>query len=266
MHSVPVGNGASIPMLWLDFPASTPKPSKHITIVYFHGGGFIEGSIKAYEGVVANLVNELQLIGNSVGGSLHYSVVIPEYRLAPENPLPTGIEDCLEAYKYILKEGNDENTILFMGDSAGGHLTISVALEAIEKGVPTPKALVAFSPWTDLTNSNPSITTNADNDPVLNPAMINKFSDWSAPSMEAKEKYSLLNYDARKFENVFPPLLIQVGSHEMLLDDAIFMSKLTGDLEIYENQGHDFNLFVGWIPEAEDALQSVNKFIKHHLL
>lgn len=170
------------------------KITKEFTLFYFHGGGFIEGTTNAYSGCVESVVNELQ---NSLNHNsdifYHFTVILPEYRLAPENILPAGIDDCVEVYQHFVQSRNlDSNSILFMGDSAGGNLVLSVTLRLLKLDTPMPFVLIPFSPWTDLTLSNPSIRSNEGKDPVLSAPLLQKMSDWCAPTTESKRKYSPL--------------------------------------------------------------------------
>ena len=170
--------------------------SRFINVIYFHGGGFVEGSASTYQGVVGGIMLELQSVTEKLQASmgselpLQFSFLVPDYRLAPEHPLPAAVEDCVAVYRKLLNEQTDPKDIIFMGDSAGGNLAFSVALEVMERGLPSPAALVAFSPWTDLTLSGKSYTQN--NDAILQLHAIELFANWAAPSQDARKKFSLI--------------------------------------------------------------------------
>ena len=153
------------------------------------------GSIESFKGAVANMMLEIEQQSNlwSESESFRFRVFLPEYRLAPEHVLPAGIRDCTAAYQFLLKEhGILPQDIILMGDSAGGHLTVSVALAAKQNGLPSPSSLVLLSPWTDLYLTGESLKTNHDQDGVLRLTLLQDSVGWAAPTDLLKQTYSLL--------------------------------------------------------------------------
>jgi len=219
-------------------------------IFYLHGGGYVIGSARTGANLAAPLARRTGLPAVSL-----------EYRLAPENPFPAGLDDALAAYKDLLGTGRQ---IVIAGDSAGGGLALATMLAARRDGLPLPAAAVVFSPWTDLTLSGMSMDARGDFDPLF-----------SREHMEAYAEHYLAGHDPQDplaspllaDLTGLPPLLIQVGSAEVLLDDALQLAVRAAEqevdvsLDVVAGAPHVYQLMVGVMDEADDALDHAARFI-----
>eukprot|EP01102_Stenamoeba_stenopodia_P000818 TRINITY_DN1076_c0_g1_i1.p1 TRINITY_DN1076_c0_g1~~TRINITY_DN1076_c0_g1_i1.p1 ORF type:complete len:433 (-),score=104.88 TRINITY_DN1076_c0_g1_i1:70-1368(-) len=251
----------SIPGLSRAIWYEPPQHRDDLVVLYFHGGGYIEGSIESHLGLVSGILRETRL-----------KALMIDYRLAPEHPLPAAIEDAVVAYRWLLNDAEIKpNQIILMGDSAGGHLVISTAIELIKQDESLPLAIVALSPWTDATLSGASYESNDGKDPTLRTARCKLVRDLA---VEAKDrlKFSPLHSTSNAVFSRLPPLLLQVGSYDVLLDDSVEFAKKAKNagsnnvqLEVYEGQTHVFSLFYGssfQTPESEKAALSIKEFIR----
>lgn len=229
-------------------------PREEFVILQLHGGGYIGAVRNAYY-VFAGLYNEV---------SNGCSVLTPDYRVAPENPYPAALEDALASYRWLLDNGYSGDQIVLAGDSAGGGLAMALCMYLRDHGMPMPCGIVAMSPWTDLTASGESYETNYEKDPLFGntrESMI--YLDDYAGSHDKTEAYiSPLFGDFHEF----PPMLIQVGSLEMLLSDSVSVAeKARGQgikvrLSVYEGMFHVFQMAYLNIPESKKAWAEVGKF------
>ncbi|MFI6995924.1 alpha/beta hydrolase [Nocardia sp. NPDC050175] len=224
------------------------------TILYFHGGGFVYGSPETAMPLTANLVTRT--------GFRAYSV---DYRLAPEHPFPAAIDDTLSAYRALLDSGEHPSTIAFAGDSAGGGLAVTTCLAARDAGLPMPAAIVAFSPGLDQTRTGESMDTKAGVDPLFtreslehNGAMYLAGQDPNQPLLSPAILADLTG---------FPPMLLQAGTNEMILDDATRLAaraRAAGVdviLDITADLPHVFQSFAGMLDEADEALDRAALFL-----
>ena len=223
-------------------------------ILYFHGGAYVTGSL--HSGRV--LASELAYI--TVFKTLAF-----EYRLAPENPFPAALQDALDVYGHLLNDGFLPEDIIFAGESAGAGLILCTALSLKCQGKPLPLALVCMSPWTDLTCSSPSYVFNAQKDPLLNRVYL-KESAFAYAQKELKSPFvSPLFGD---FSGL-PPVLLQAGADEILLDDSrVLYDKLKEadidvTLKIWPDMWHVWQIFD--IPEAKAALSDIRTFIQQKI-
>ncbi|KJS62343.1 alpha/beta hydrolase [Streptomyces rubellomurinus] len=239
------------------------RPSLHIepdngprtgTILYFHGGGFVFGSPETALSLTGQLVART--------GFRSYSL---DYRLAPEHPFPAAIEDTLGAYRALLDSGEDPSTIAFAGDSAGGGLTVTTCLAARDAGLPMPAAIVAFSPGLDATRTGESMDTKAGIDPFFTReslghtgAMYLAGADPHQPVLSPAVLADLTG---------FPPMLLQAGTNEVLLDDSTRLAaraRAAGVdvvLDITADVPHVFQSFAGVLDEADQALDRAALFL-----
>jgi len=250
-----------VPALWLTPPTFDEEKSNN-TILYFHGGGFISGSMSTHTPFAA----ELARFANA-------RALIIEYRLAPEHKLPAAVEDALTAYKWLVLEREVPSaSIAFAGDSAGGALVLLTMLAINEeRGLSYPGTAVAFSPWTDLSSDRPSFKKNAEKDLMISQEAALKCAElatgFSQPKQLKSPKFSAIY---GKVEG-FPPLLIQVGGAETLLNDSVdFVGKarvagVDATLEVYEDMQHVFQFWFDWYPEAAAAIKKAGEYIKSHL-
>jgi epsilon-lactone hydrolase len=228
------------------------KPNR--VVLYLHGGGYCICSIDTHRAIAARVALASQA-----------SVLIIDYRLAPENPFPAALEDALAAYHWLLQQGTPADRIAIGGDSAGGGLTLATVLSLRDSEQALPAALFLFSPWTDLTFSGESVRSRRDVDPIFG-GEGNRFG--FAPAYLGKEN-PVNPLISPLFGNLhgLPPVLIQVGSDEMLLDDSVrLMDKLeaTGgkvELSVWEGMWHVFQVFAPYVPEAQQAIDQLGEFI-----
>jgi len=225
-------------------------------ILYFHGGGYVLGSIEMHRAIVAKFVK-----GSGVRALLF------GYRLAPEHPFPAALQDALAAYKWLLDQGLSPSKIVFAGDSAGGSLGLATLLALKDQGLPLPAAAVALSPWTDLKCTGESLITNAHK--CLSPrgsqhACVKHYADgqdlghpWISP----------LYGDLKGL----PLLLLYAGGDETLRDDAVRFARKAREagvearLEVGAGMCHCYPACAPLFPEAKRAMQDICRFINQHL-
>lgn len=225
-------------------------------ILYIHGGAWITGSPQTHRSITRRLV---RLTGMPV-----YAV---DYRLAPEHPWPAALDDCMSAYDALLARGLMPQHIVVAGDSAGGNLTLALALRLKAEGKPMPAALVALSPATDLTGSGESYRTNARSDAVFTPDLMAKFAPLYIGDADVRNPFvSPLFGDPTGL----PPTLFQVAATEILLDDSVRMAekmKKAGvdvTLDIWPGLWHVWHMSASKLPEAVQALEKIAEFVKRH--
>jgi monoterpene epsilon-lactone hydrolase len=244
-----------------DRPALRVEPtggSRAGTILYFHGGSFVFGSP----------ATALSLTGSLVVRT-GFGALSLDYRLAPEHPFPAAIEDTLSAYRALLDGGADPATIAFAGDSAGGGLTVTTCLAARDAGLPMPAAIVAFSPGLDATRTGESMDTKAGIDPILS---RDGLKDTLAMYLGGQDpRQHLLSPAVLADLRGFPPMLIQVGTNEVLLDDSTRLAaraRAAGVdviLDVTAGVPHVFQSFHGVLDEADQALDRAALFLTQHI-
>jgi acetyl esterase/lipase len=228
------------------------------TILYFHGGSWVVGSPVTALGTAAGLVVRSGVRAMSL-----------DYRLAPEHPFPAGIEDGVSAYRQLLDEGNDPASIVFAGDSAGGGLTITTALTARNAGMPMPAAIVAFSPGLDATRTGASMDSKESADPLLSRAALVSTSRWYLGGQDPAQP--LLSPAVIGDLAGLPPMLLQVGTNEILLDDSTRMAAravaagVDVVLDVTARVPHVFQAFTGSLDEADEALDRAALWVTQHV-
>lgn len=227
-------------------------------ILYFHGGSYIMGSPYTAMSVTANLVNKTRIRSVSL-----------DYRLAPEHPFPAALDDALAAYRELLDNGVEAASIAFAGDSAGGGIAVSACLMARDAGLPVPAAVVAFSPGVDKTRSGASMDSKMGIDPFFT---REGFTLTDTMYLAGQDPNHELVSPARfAVLNGFPPLLLQVGTNELLLDDSTQLAdraRAAGVdviLDVTADAPHVFQAFTGILDEADQALDRAAFFITQHL-
>ncbi|WP_433554928.1 alpha/beta hydrolase [Pseudonocardia xinjiangensis] len=228
------------------------------TILYFHGGGFVFGSPETALSLTGHLVAKT--------GFGAYSL---DYRLAPENPYPAAIDDTLSAYRALLDSGTDPSTIAFAGDSAGGGLTVTTCLAARDASLPLPAAVVAFSPGLDATRTGESMDTKEGIDPIFT---RNALEYTGAMYLAGADPHQpLLSPAVLADLTGFPPMLVQVGTNELLLDDSTRLAaraRAVGVdviLDVTADVPHVFQSFAGVLDEADEALDRAALFLTQRI-
>ncbi|SDO35216.1 alpha/beta hydrolase [Actinacidiphila guanduensis] len=265
MSSMPVPEGVRVdetvlggrPALRVS-PDTTAGPAAPAILLYLHGGSHVVGSPRTALGLTAGLVIRTGLPSISL-----------DYRLAPEHPFPADVQDVVAAYRDLLDQGYAPESVAFAGDSAGGGLTISGALAARDAGLPAPAAIVAFSPGLDATRTGRSMTTKADADPLLDRAALDRLSSLYVVGQDRRDP--LLSPAVTADLTGLPPLLVQVSTNEMLLDDARRLAQRAADaevdviLDITAQVPHVFQSFTHVLDEAGEALDRAALFLRQHV-
>jgi len=236
-----------------------PDNGRHLgTILYFHGGSYVVGSPETALSLTGNLVVKTG-----------FSAFSLDYRLAPEHPFPAAIEDAVSAYRALLDSGEDPSAIAFAGDSAGGGLTVTTCLAARDAGLPMPAAIVAFSPGLDATRSGESMDTKAGIDPFFTRESM---SPTAAMYLAGQDPHQpMLSPAVLADLTGFPPMLLQAGTNEVLLDDSTRLAaraRAAGVdvvLDITAGVPHVFQSFAGVLDEADQALDRAALFLAQHL-
>ena len=230
-----------------------PKTKKERAILYFHGGGLVVGSVRSHRGIVSKFV-----LGSQV------PALVFDYALAPEKPFPSALNDAVAAYEYLLAQNILPNRTVFVGDSGGGNLCLATLLALKERNLPQPAGAVTMSAWTDLTNSSPSWSENAERDTLCWKEAQAVFSKmYCAGQSPENPLISPLFGDLRGL----PPLLMFAGGDETLRDDttrfAAKASKAGVDttLEVGEGLFHCYPACAPLFPEAQQALHDISSFI-----
>ncbi|OWY23777.1 alpha/beta hydrolase [Sphingobacteriales bacterium UPWRP_1] len=226
-------------------------------MLFLHGGGYATGSINTAKSLVAKLAVETGI-----------NILAINYRLAPEQPFPAALEDAVAAYEYLLQQDYLPQNISIAGSSAGGGLVLATLLYLKDNNLPMPAAAVCLSPWTDLTGSGSSLKTNVVKDPVL----IARFMPQWAARYATNQPLSH-PYISPLFGNLqgLPPLLLQVGTHEILLDDSVRFAETARNhgvdvtLEVWQNMMHGWQLHWVYMPEAGHAIANITRFLHRHL-
>ncbi|WP_158862294.1 alpha/beta hydrolase fold domain-containing protein [Leifsonia sp. AG29] len=226
-------------------------------ILYFHGGAYALGSARGGAGLAAELTTRT--------GSRAVSV---EYRLAPEHPHPAALDDAVAAYRGLLAAGVPAGRIIVAGESAGGGLTLALLLALRDHGEALPAAGIVLSPWADLELRGSTITSKAAVDAALTRgALQTRARDYAAGSEPSHPLLSPVNGD---FTGL-PPLMVQVGSHEILLDDALRVAARAAEadvavtLQVTPHMPHVFQGFASDLTEGATALDAAAAFIATHL-
>ena len=227
-------------------------------LLYLHGGAYVSGSRLSHRALAAR-------IGRATG----CAVLLPEYRLAPEHPFPAALDDAAAAWSWMRDHGpagdGPAAHRLLAGDSAGGGLSLALMLHLKERGEALPTAAAVLSPWTDLAATGASVAANATRDPMLQADLVKPcaalyLGDTPADSPLCSPLYGDLHG--------LPPLLVQVGEIEVLLDDAVRFADKARDagvdvtLEVWPEMFHVFQAFSAMLPEGREALAQVGAFLR----
>jgi epsilon-lactone hydrolase len=229
---------------------------RHV-VLYFHGGVYVIGD--------AFLAADL---ASQVGRRTRAKVISVDYRLAPEYPYPAAVDDALAAYEDLLSNGTAPSDIAFAGESAGGGLAIATLVNAREHGLPLPAAAFVMSPYADLTLSGTTMETKREADPLLSRELLQpRVTDYMSGQDAARGLVSPIFADL----SGLPPLIIQAGTHEVLLDDAVRLARQAAiadvkvTLDITPGVPHVFQAYHPILDEAAAALDRAGQLLSAHL-
>ena len=246
IHCQPV-SADGVPAEWI-----VPRDIERGTILYLHGGAYVLGSINVHREFIARLVRTTNTPTLGIN-----------YRLAPEHPYPAGLDDVVTAYLWLLNRGVEPSRIILAGDSAGGGLALAALVALRDAGEPLPAGAVCISPWTDLALTGDSIQSKAQADPVLAPDDLATYAKIYAGEHELTNPLlSPLYADLGDL----PPLLIQVGRDEILLDDAVRYAGRAREasvdvtLEVWEGMFHVFQM-LPFLHETKQAVGHIAEFV-----
>ncbi len=245
-------DAAGVAAEWVSTDASRRLP----VILFFHGGGYCIGSADTHRDLVSRLCTAAAARALSV-----------DYRLAPEHPFPAAVDDGVAAYRWLRAQGVPASSIVLAGDSAGGGLALATLLALKQAGDELPAGGVCMSPVTDHTKSGESMRTKVDLDPMVHPTSSTAYSNLYLAGADAQAPLaSPLFADLRGL----PPLLILVGTSEVLLDDSTrFAEKakaagVSVELEVWDEMIHIWPYFAAILPEARQAIERMGAFIETH--
>ncbi len=227
------------------------------SVLYFHGGVYAMGDAALAAG-----------LASQIGRRTRAKVISVDYRLAPEHPYPAAVDDALAAYEALLNNGTAPSDIVFAGESAGGGLAVATLVNARDHGLPLPAAAFAMSPYADLTLAGATMETKREADPLLSPqALRARVPDYTSGQDAALGLISPIFADL----SGLPPLIIQAGTHEVLLDDAIRLARQAAivdvevTLDITPGVPHVFQAYHAILDEATAALDRAGQLLSAHL-
>ena len=241
---------AGIACEWLIPPGCDNAP----VLYYLHGGAYLMGSPATHRKMVSHIAKAAGV-----------RALLPDYSLAPEKPFPAGLNDCLAVYRHLIETGVSANDIVISGDSAGGGMSMATMLSLRDAGDPLPAAAVLLSPWLDLTGRGESGITRAEEDPWFR---VDDMMDIASMYQPDGELTNPLVSPVFADANGLPPMLIQVGDHEILLSDS---TRLTGNitaaggevsLKVWPEMWHVFQFFIGQMPESKRAIIDIGDYIR----
>ena len=241
---------AEVPVEWI----TAPNASEDAVLLFLHGGGYVIGSPDSHRHLVANLSEETGLQG-----------LLVDYRLAPEDPFPAAVEDAISVYAALLTHGFEAEEIVVAGDSAGGGLVIAMMLAIRDANLPLPAAGICLSPWNDLTGTAKSLETNASVDPTVTKESLDFFAGEYLGEEDAQNPYASPLFG--DFTGL-PPLLIQVGSVEVLLDDAVMLAERAKEagvsvtLEVWDEMIHVWHRYYPVLQEAREANARIGEYVR----
>jgi monoterpene epsilon-lactone hydrolase len=241
-------DAGGVPGEWI----TTPGAADERVIFYLHGGGYVLCSINTHRELISRL-------SRAAGAR----VLAIDYRLAPESPFPAAVHDSVSAYRWLLSQGVEPGQIVVGGDSAGGGLTVATLVALRDAEGPLPAAGVCISPWTDMECA--SVIERAATDGMIQPEGILGMAKAYLGGADARTPLASPIYADLKG---LPPLLIQVGGAEELLDDSTRLAeraKAAGvdvTLESWEDMFHVWHSYAGMLPEGQQAIERIGEFVR----
>jgi monoterpene epsilon-lactone hydrolase len=226
-------------------------------LLYLHGGAYVMGSSKTHRTLVSHIAKQAGV-----------RAILPNYRLAPEDPFPAGLKDCVAVYRQLLSSGISPENLVIGGDSAGGGMVMATLLSLRDANDPMPAAACLLSPWLDLAGEGESMRTRESPDPWFRPEEMPKVvARYCLQDQIRDPLVSPIYGDVQGL----PPILIQVGDHEVLLSDSTRMAEKINDaggqvtLQIWPEMWHVFQYFVGKMPESRRAIHQIGAFLRANL-
>jgi len=242
-----------VPAEWTQAPGARADRA----VVYLHGGAYCLGGIATHRGLAARLARLARV-----------RVLNVDYRLAPEHPHPAAVEDAVAAVRFAYASGLAPSRVAVAGDSAGGGLAVATLLALRDAGAALPAAGVCISPWTDLTGSGESLRARAAQDPLVDAETLARMAAHYLAGEDPRAPLaSPLFADLRGL----PPLLVHVGTAEILLDDATRLAESAQDqgvdvqLEVWDEMIHVWHAFADLLPEGEQAVAAIADFLEKRL-
>lgn len=242
-----------VPGEWI----AAPGAAEDAVVYYLHGGGYTIGSINSHRSLISRI--------SRAAGARAFAI---DYRLAPEHPFPAGLEDALTGYRWLMAQGVEPSRMVIAGDSAGGGLTLATLLSLRDAGDPLPAAAVLISPWTDMTHSGESIKTRAELDPMIKADEAGTVSDAYLDGHDPKDP--LVSPVFADLSGL-PPMLIQVGDYEVLLDDSTRVAeraKAAGvdvTIEVWDEMIHVWHFFASMLPEGQQAIDRIGEYVRERV-
>ena len=227
-------------------------------VLYLHGGGYISGNLAISKYFITQFIQRIKI-----------PFLYVDYSLAPERPFPAALDDSVSAYQWLLETKKYlPKQIIFFGESAGGGLVLATLIKLRELNFEMPSTAVCLSPWVDLAGTGESMVTKADIDPILSIEEMNFLvkqyvGEYNLHNPLISPLYADLHG--------LPPLFIQVGTSEMILDDSLRIAQKAEDasvkvtLDVWEEMPHVFALFFQYAPESRKAIERICEYITKHL-
>lgn len=245
-------DAGGVPAIW----ATTPESIRERTILYLHGGGYVLGGAEGYCKMTSRIARAAEA-----------RVLVIDYRLAPENAFPAAVQDGVQVYGWLLQQGVRPDSVAIAGDSAGGGLTLATMISVRDAGGKLPAAAAVISPWIDLALTGSSLEANADRDSLISRSVLEGFVNGYLQGQDPRSPLaSPLYADLR----ALPPLLVQVGTAETLLDDAQRLAERAREagvevtLDVAEEMPHVWHVFASFLPEAQQAIDRLGRFVRRH--
>ncbi|EOQ62708.1 hypothetical protein F935_01797 [Acinetobacter calcoaceticus ANC 3811] len=243
------------PLSFNKIKAETALPNAQVqgVLLHCHGGAFFAGSSRTH-----------RALSSEFAARANVKVYMLDYRRAPEHPYPAALNDVKSFYQYLIKEGWEPKQIFLGGDSGGCALALALAIELRDTQQELPAGIIMISPYVDITLRSPSVRNNIKRDPMIKSYALKRGGDGYRGEFRADDP--LISPLFANLKNL-PPLLIQAGSEEILVDDAIKLAKraqdfdVTTELSIYENMWHNFQMFNRFIKKSDLALDEIAHFM-----
>ena len=242
-------NAGGVSSLWV----TAPGVSEDRVVLYLHGGGYVVGSLRSHQDLTARI--------SKVADA---RVLYIDYRMGPEDPFPAAVDDAVTAYRWLLAEGCDPSQMAISGDSAGGGLTVATLVSLRDDGHPLPATAVCISPWVDLEGVGDSMTSNENVDPTVRLEGLTEMAEAYLGGAHPRTPLAAPLYADL---TGLPPMLIQVGGVETLLDDSTRLAQVAKDagvdttLEIADEMFHVWHAFAPMLDEGQQAVDRLGGYI-----